>query len=65
MRAKNPPAFTATIAGPWGVDCIGNHWYVVHSETLRAKKIGRCGARKTNYFDVAIDEASKRNAAKR
>lgn len=63
MKAKSPPVFSADpdIPGPWGVDTIGNAWYVIHSETLRAKCIGRVGGRRPNYFDRACTEADRRN----
>lgn len=61
MKAKAPPAFSANVPGPWGVDSIGSHWYVVHRASLRVKKIGVVGSRRTNYFDRAIEEADRRN----
>ena len=60
-RAKNPPCFSCDIPGPWGVDVLGNVWYVVHGRTLLAKAIGPSGAKKTNYFHRALEEASRRN----
>lgn len=63
MKAKSFPTFSANTPGPWGVDSIGNTWYVIHGITLRAKAIGRVGARAPyNYFDRAIEEADRRNA---
>lgn len=47
--------------GPWGVDSAGRCWYVVHSTTLRAKRIGVVGAKRRNYFDEAVAEARRRN----
>ena len=61
MKAKRPPAFEVNVPGPWGVDSIGPHWYVIHRESLEAKKIGVVGGRRTNYFDRAVDEADRRN----
>ena len=61
MKAARPPHFWPTTPGPWGVAAIGRHWYVVHSESLRAKCIGRTNNRGTNYFDRAINEAARRN----
>jgi hypothetical protein len=64
MRALNPPAVTASVPGPWGVDTIGNVWCVIHRERLTAKAIGRVSkGRGTNYFDRAMEEANRRNAA--
>ena len=49
-------------AGPWGVNSIGHAWYVCHTHTGRAKRIGRVGARgRINYFDRAVEEAARRN----
>ena len=49
-------------AGPWGVNDIGHAWYVCHAATGRAKRIGRVGARgRINYFDRAMEEATRRN----
>lgn len=62
MKATAPPTFSTDPPGPWGVDTIGNTWYVIHSTTLRCKAIGRVGARAPyNYFDRAIEEADRRN----
>lgn len=47
--------------GPWGVDSTSKHWYVVHWVTLRAKRVGHIGAKRTNYFDEAVAEARRRN----
>lgn len=63
MKALRPPAFEVSVPGPWGVDSIGPHWYVIHRESLRAKKIGVAGSRRTNYFDRAVVEADRRNRA--
>ena len=63
-RASNPPVFSTEPPGPWGVDTIGGNWCVIHRETLRAKAIGPVGpgkARRVNYFDRALEEATKRN----
>lgn len=54
MKATRPPYLYPATRGPWGVAAIGRHWYVVHSESLRAKCIGRTNNRGTNYFDRAI-----------
>lgn len=49
-------------AGPWGVNSIGNAWYVCHAHTGRAKHIGRVGARgRISYFNRALEEATRRN----
>ena len=61
MKFNNPPIFTTSVSGPWGVDSLGRHWYVVHCKTLRAKRIGPVGAKRRNYFDAAIAEADRRN----
>lgn len=52
--------------GPWQV--VLHHptdyenWYIFNVETRRYKKIGRVGARRTNYYVQAVDEANYRNA---
>ena len=45
------------------VDTIGGQWCAIHADTLQAKRIGPIGATRTNYFDRAMDEASRRNNA--
>ena len=48
--------------GPWGVNSNRNAWYVCHTPSGRAKRIGRVGARgPINYFDRAMEEAARRN----
>lgn len=53
--------------GPWGVDTIGDSWYVIHKLTGRKKRIGRVigiksvSSRRPNYFDRALEEAARRN----
>lgn len=61
MIARHPPVFTTDPPGAWGVDFIGGYWYVIHRETLRAKKVGRVGSKFTNYFDRALQIAAERN----
>lgn len=61
MKFDRPPIFTTSSGGVWGVDSLGRHWYVVHSKTLRAKRIGPVGGKRTNYFDAALAEADRRN----
>lgn len=63
IRAINPPVFSGSVPGPWGVDAIGRTWCVIHRDTLRAKAIGPVGGKRTNYFDRAIEEADKRNGS--
>ena len=60
MKFTHPPVHTLD-PGPWGVCSAGRSWYVVHSVTLRAKRIGVVGAKRANYFDQAVREATRRN----
>ena len=61
MKFSSAPIFSATVPGPWGVDSLGRYWYVVHSTTLVARRIGVVGAKRKNYFDEAVAEADRRN----
>lgn len=61
MKFDRPPVHMPDTPGPWGVDSKYNSWYVVHSVTLRAKRIGFCNSRRTNFFDRAMEEAARRN----
>ena len=67
MKFPHAPYYYAAIPGPYGVDCAphkGRHvWCVVHRGTLRAKVVGVVGGRRKNFYDVAMEEASKRNFA--
>lgn len=53
--------------GPWGVDSVGDQWYIVNRTTLQCKRIGRVigfkpvGRSRPNYFDRAMAEAHRRN----
>lgn len=61
MKALAAPLFFPEVAGPWGVDTIGDWWCVIHKDTLVAKRVGRIGARGTNFHDKAMKEAADRN----
>ena len=63
MRTTQKPLFFPSEApGPWGVDAIGRHWYVIHKETGRARRIGPISkGTGTNYYDRAMTEAARRN----
>lgn len=63
--SKTPPLFfpTEDKRGPWGVDTIGDDWYAIHKDTLKAVRIGPVGAKRTNHFERAKAEAARRNAA--
>lgn len=63
MKAYSKPMFYPQgIGAPWGVDAIDRAWYVIHSATLQAKRIGAVGGR-INSFDRAMAEAYRRNVA--
>lgn len=51
----------STPYGPWGVGSIGTTWYVINKYTGIAKRIGLVRNRGTNYFDISIIEAERRN----
>ena len=53
------------IEGPWRVDTSTphGHWRIINAYTGRTVKIGPAGTGRTNYYDKAIDEANRRNAA--
>lgn len=67
MMATAQPTYFPEEPGPWGVDCIGRAWYVIHKDTGRKRRIGRvCGfvpvsTRAPNYFERAMEEAARRN----
>jgi hypothetical protein len=52
--------------GPWKVVLYGvgdsHNWYIYNLETKKQVKIGRVGAKRTNYRDKAHEEARRRNA---
>ena len=37
-------------------------WYIRNEATGKRVKIGRIGAKRTNYYDKAVREARRRNA---
>jgi hypothetical protein len=45
--------------GPWGVCSIGMSWWIIHSETLEAQRVGLIG--KPAIFASALTEAARRN----
>lgn len=52
--------------GPWGVTTFRNQWYVVNRDTLLGKALGPIskpmrGHIPVNFFDRAMEEASRRN----
>ena len=53
----------ADIAGPWVIDNTQPHWGIINQLTGRRKAIGPAGYKpgRKNYFDVANEEASRRN----
>ncbi len=62
---------SAQTHGPWIVPLwtsprVLSHafWWILNLETGQAKCIGRIGAKRTNYFDQAIDEANRRNGTR-
>ena len=61
LSSKNLHFPEASPAGPFGVGGTLTAWYVVHKVTGRARRIGRVGGKKVNYFDRAITEAHRRN----
>lgn len=54
----------ASAPGPWYAASKGDFWYIINARTGRSKKIGRIGAVRVNYCDVAVREAIKRNQTK-
>lgn len=61
MKFDTPPVLTASVPGPYAVDCTSTHWYVVDKRTLVGTRIGRIGGRGTNYFDRALALADELN----
>ena len=49
--------------GPWVVEAKGMSWYVVWKGPgkKRPKRIGPVKMRGTNYHDIAVKEAERRN----
>ncbi len=46
---------------PWGVTDIGDHWAIVHTETLATVLMGKFKLAGRNSFDRALAEAARRN----
>jgi hypothetical protein len=49
--------------GHWGVDSLGDHWYVSNVRTLRTKRIGPICSDRVDFYQRAKDEADRRNLA--
>jgi hypothetical protein len=54
---------TGSSDGPWYVGSKPNGiwWYIVNSQTHTSKKIGTVKSRGVNYYDLAVQEAQRRN----